>query len=489
VAFLLLYGIIRFMKSRYKLVIIITSLLIILSISTSVVNYVVSLNNAQAQLKNQSLPLSLDNIYSDIQKNIIQPYLVSSMMAHDTFVQDWLKNDEANKIKIKNYLEVIKNKYKLYNAFLVSDTTKNYYTQNGFIEKIEKENLNNKWYYNFKDLPKDHEINLDFNTNFSNELIMFINYKIYDKGYHFLGATGGAIKIEYIDEMLNKFKVKHNFTVVFYNKMGEIVLSQSRDNGIKNISEDKELNKYKHLILAKKSQMIEYEKNGALHIISTKYIPELDLYLSVEADLKDFTKDVTNVFYFNLLVSLLMTVVIALIVYFIIRSYSRKLEKISNIDTLTSISNRRDFENKFSVLLGLQSRKKQNLALAFLDIDNFKKINDTLGHHIGDEVLKRIATILKRSVRDTDLVARWGGEEFIVVLIDSSLVDAQKTVELLRSSIELDMELKKIVGYNITSSFGLTMWHERDTKDSIITRADNAMYQSKNNGKNQVTTI
>jgi type III secretory pathway component EscS len=426
VAFLLLYGIIQSMKSRYKLVIIITSLLIVLSVSTSIVNYFVSLNSAQTQLKSQSLPLSLDNIYTDIQKHIIQPYLVSSMMAHDTFVQDWIKNDEVNKVKIKNYLEVIKNKYKLYNAFLVSDKSKNYYTQNGFIETIDKENPNNQWYFQFKELSKDHEINLDFNTNFSNELIMFINYKIYDKGYHFLGATGGAIKIEYIDDMLNKFKTKHNFTVIFYNKMGDIVLSQNRDSDIKNITQNSELNKYKQLILSKKSHMIEYEKNGTLHIISTKYIPELDLYLSVEADLKDFTQDVTNVFYFNLFISLIMTLFIAFAVYFIIRNYSNKLEKISNIDSLTSISNRRDFENKFSVLLGLQQRKEQELCVVFLDIDNFKNINDTLGHKVGDEVLKRIATILKRSVRETDLVARWGGEEFVMVMIDSPLEDSKK---------------------------------------------------------------
>jgi PleD family two-component response regulator len=172
--------------------------------------------------------------------------------------------------------------------------------------------------------------------------------------------------------------------------------------------------------------MIEYEKNGTLHIISTKYIPELDLYLSVEADLKDFTQDVTNVFYFNLFISLIMTLFIAFAVYFIIRNYSNKLEKISNIDSLTSISNRRDFENKFSVLLGLQQRKEQELCVVFLDIDNFKNINDTLGHKVGDEVLKRIATILKRSVRETDLVARWGGEEFVMVMIDSPLEDSKK---------------------------------------------------------------
>lgn len=81
------------MNSKYKIAIIIGVLLVVLSISITSINYFVSLNNTQQQLKNQALPLSLDNIYTEIQKHIIEPYLVSSMMANDTFVQDWLIND------------------------------------------------------------------------------------------------------------------------------------------------------------------------------------------------------------------------------------------------------------------------------------------------------------------------------------------------------------------------------------------------------------
>ncbi|WP_226800284.1 hypothetical protein [Aliarcobacter butzleri] len=128
------------LKSKYKVVVLITILLIFFSILLSVVNYIVSLNNAQNQLKEQALPLSLDNIYTDIQKNIIQPYLVSSMMANDTFVQEWLTSDEENNQRIERYLEAIKNKYDMFNTFLVSDKTKNYYTQSGFVEKVDEKN-------------------------------------------------------------------------------------------------------------------------------------------------------------------------------------------------------------------------------------------------------------------------------------------------------------------------------------------------------------
>ncbi|MDA3908843.1 MAG: GGDEF domain-containing protein, partial [Sulfurimonas sp.] len=178
------------MKSNYKIIIIITLLLLILSATISVSNYMVSLKSTQIHLKTQSLPLSIDNIYTEIQKHLIEPYLVSSMMSHDTFVKDWILHDEESVDKIAKYLESIRNKYEMLTAFLVSAKSGKYYTHNGFLEDIKKDNPTNKWYFDFKDTPKSHEINLDFNDNFTNTLIMFINFKIYDDNYNFIGATG-----------------------------------------------------------------------------------------------------------------------------------------------------------------------------------------------------------------------------------------------------------------------------------------------------------
>jgi len=477
------------LKSKYKVVFLITVLLIILSISISVVNYVVSLENAQSQLKEQALPLSLDNIYSDIQKSIIQPYLVSSLMANDTFVQDWLKNEEANSGKIIKYLDAIKNKYNMFNAFLVSNKTKKYYTQDGFIEVVNKNNKDNQWYFKFKNIPKKHEINLDFNGHLSNNMIMFINYKIFDHDFHFLGATGVALKISYIDELLESFRLKHKFIVTFFNKEGRVVLSERGINKRKSLDEYDHLIKYKDQILSKKSNVIEYEKNGNKYILNTKYIPELDLYLTVNASLNDFTKDVQKVFYLNIIVSFLITFIITFLIYFIIKNYSKKLEHLSSYDTLTNLPNRRTFEEKFNSYLLIQKRKELNLAVIFFDVDDFKTINDTLGHHKGDLVLKRISAILEENLRKTDLMARWGGEEFILSLFDSSLDDSKIICEKLRVSIQNDLQLKNICSFDVTASFGLTMVKKEDDVKKVLQRVDEAMYKAKIDGKNRIEII
>ena len=476
------------MKQKYNIVLVITLMLIILSVSVSVLNYTVSLKAAHKQLKEHSLPLSLDNIYTEIQKNIVEPYLVSSMMANDTFVQDWIINEESNN-KIIKYLETIKNKYGLFSTFLVSNKTGNYYTQNGFIEVIKKDNPINKWYFDFKEQQEQHQINLDFNDHMSNDLIMFINYKIFDTQYHFIGATGVALKISYIDDMLKTFRLKHNFIVTFFNQNGDVILAEKNVNKNKNISQMESISYYKDEIISKESQLIEYEKKGVKHILNTKYISELNLYLTVDVTVDKYIKDVKDIFYFNLIISLIITFIIAAIVFYLIRKNNSKLEYLAEHDTLTGILNRRCLEEKLNNLILLHKRNNLELCITFIDIDDFKKINDSYGHYTGDLVLKEFANILENYFRKTDLIARWGGEEFIIVLVDTPLENAKDKIEKLRHLIEHNQEFKNITSSTVTASIGLTKFNKEDTLETFISRSDEAMYKSKKNGKNKMTIL
>ncbi|WP_419774767.1 sensor domain-containing diguanylate cyclase [Halarcobacter sp.] len=476
------------MKSKYKVVFLITSLLIVLSISISFLNYAISFSSVQKQLKSQVLPLSLDNIYSDIQKYIIKPHLLSSTMANNSFLKDWLK-EEQDIAKIKKYLLTTKKEYALFSTFLVSAKTKNYYSQEGLLEVLKEENPLNEWYFDFIKSDKKHEINLDLNKFMSNNLIMFINYKIFDENSKLLGVTGVALKTSYINDILKTFRTHNHFIVSFYNKNGEIVLSE-RNINYDYISYEKDnMESFKEKLLSKESSIIEYEKDGDTYLLNSRYIPELDLYLTVEANLKDFTYKVTNVLYFNIFASLLITSVIAFLVYLIIKNYSKKLEFLSHNDALTKISNRRDFEFKLNTHFNLMKRKRNDICLIFIDIDNFKEINDKLGHHVGDRILVQFSRILKSEIRKTDLLARWGGEEFLISLIDSSVSDTKFLAEKLRVLIESDTKLNKIAKTHVTASFGVTKLEEDDTIDEAISRADKAMYLSKNHGKNQVSIL
>jgi diguanylate cyclase (GGDEF)-like protein len=209
----------------------------------------------------------------------------------------------------------------------------------------------------------------------------------------------------------------------------------------------------------------------------------------VEAKTEDFLVHVKDIFYFNLIISLFISFFIIITLVYLIKNYNKKLEHLADYDMLTSLNNRRSFKSKLSRQISIHQRNKNSLSLVFIDIDDFKTINDNFGHEVGDKVLIRISNILKSSVRKSDLVARWGGEEFIIVFINSSLEDSIVSIEKIKGLIQSDYLLTELAGSDITASFGVTQLKEKDSIDSIINRADQAMYRSKRTGKNKIESI
>ena len=473
------------MKFNYRIVFIITSLLFTLSISLTAVNYFVSMNLTQSQLKNSSLPLTVDNIYTEIQKQIIEPNLIASMMAHDTFMKDWLANQESDTEQIVKYLDTIQNKYQMFATFLVSEKSQNYYSPAGLLEKINKDNENSSWYFAFKKKPEIQEINIDKNEHMGKSLVMFINHKIFDSEFHMIGATGVGLKTSYINDMLKQFRLKYSFNVYFINDAGEVIISEQGINTISNISDVPELRKIKADLISKGSQLFEYNSKNETVLLNRKYIPELDLYLIVEAKMNDFTVEVKETFYFNIVFSLMLTLAITMIVLVYVKNIHGKLNQLADNDPLTGLPNRRFFNRNLEHALLIKKRNNTKLSVLFLDLDDFKKINDTKGHDIGDKVLKHIAKILNVEIRETDFTSRWGGEEFIVLLLDSDVNGAISSAEKLRTAIEDDETLISLVGHKVTASLGITEVQDDDDIDAIFKRVDTALYGAKAAGKNQ----
>lgn len=150
-------------------------------------------------------------------------------------------------------------------------------------------------------------------------------------------------------------------------------------------------------------------------------------------------------------------------------------------DPLTGILNRQGIDHYMTLL----DPAKDKLCAIMLDIDHFKKINDTHGHNAGDAVLQTIAENLQRSMRRGDAVGRWGGEEFICLLKNLSLEKTERMAERLRKSIE-DINFVVLDGKNVTASFGVTLKTKNEDLTTVLGRADKALYQAKKNGRNQV---
>ena len=154
----------------------------------------------------------------------------------------------------------------------------------------------------------------------------------------------------------------------------------------------------------------------------------------------------------------------------------------ASYDSLTQIYNRNMFDRLIDGKITKSKMQKKSFVLIILDIDFFKKVNDTYGHLVGDEILKNLSILIKKHTRDGDLFARWGGEEFVIAL-DVGIEKGVQIAESLRKYIQ--EEKFDSVG-NITCSFGISEFIDDDTIESMIERADTALYQAKESGRNKV---
>lgn len=164
---------------------------------------------------------------------------------------------------------------------------------------------------------------------------------------------------------------------------------------------------------------------------------------------------------------------------------SNILEYQASHDKLTGLFNRNKFDEIFAKEIKRTKRYKNELSVIIFDIDNFKMVNDTYGHQIGDEVLKEISKIALDNVREQDITTRWGGEEFFILLPQTNLSGAVIVANKIRTSTQNHIFTEKSL--KITASFGVAQFCiENDDEKTIITRADELLYEAKRTGKNKV---
>jgi len=181
--------------------------------------------------------------------------------------------------------------------------------------------------------------------------------------------------------------------------------------------------------------------------------------------------------------------VVSVIFYFyawMSERYREVWESIARTDSLTGVLNRVAFEDILNKEIKEARRYSKQLSLIIFDVDNFKSINDGFGHLFGDRVLKKVAGIVRESLRESDVFARWGGEEFIILLPNTNLERAVSIADKLRRRIH---SYRFSNDLEVTASFGVTQLEEEDDVVRFVMKADKALYTAKKNGKNRVESF
>ncbi|OCL87612.1 Response regulator PleD [Aliarcobacter thereius] len=169
-----------------------------------------------------------------------------------------------------------------------------------------------------------------------------------------------------------------------------------------------------------------------------------------------------------------------------IEHINKELILISSIDYLTKINNRKSIDYFLNENIKFFERYKENFSIIMIDIDRFKNVNDIFGHLIGDNILIEFSELIKKNIREIDILGRFGGEEFIIICRKTQIDGALKLSEELRKKVAKHNFL--VVG-NITASFGVANFSSKDNIYTLLKKADTALYLAKTNGRNKVELI
>ncbi len=161
----------------------------------------------------------------------------------------------------------------------------------------------------------------------------------------------------------------------------------------------------------------------------------------------------------------------------------KKLKKLATIDSLTEIYNRYKIDDAINIQIARYRRYKEIFCIFMFDIDNFKIVNDTYGHDVGDRVLKALSRLVLNHIRTTDIFGRWGGEEFVIILENTRKEEAFVIAEKLRKIVEASLIDGK---YKITISIGVAQYEDPESREELVKKVDEALYRAKENGRNQV---
>lgn len=476
----------RTIFDRRRLVLILWGLLTVGFAAISLIGYEVSRQAIRTAIISQDLPLTSSNIYSEIQKDLVRPVLISSTMAHDTFVRDWLLHGERNVAEMAKYLAEVKERQGAFSSFFVSEKSGNYYTADGILKRVSSFEPRDAWYYRVRGIAEDYEINVDPDLANQDLLTIFINYRVFDYNGQFIGVTGIGLTVDSVRKLIGEYQQRFNRTIYFVNLRGEVVeFGEKKGQGI-DLRTRPGLGPLVERILAEKRGSYQYESEGDNHILHVNYLPELKWFLFVEQNESLALADIRNTLYLNLALSLGVTLLVVFLIHRALMHHQGRLEEMASTDKLTGLLNRHAFTILIEKLLAEYRRSPRPISMLMVDIDRFKEVNDRQGHLAGDAVLTEIARRLAGGLRESDLAVRWGGEEYLIVLKGCDLAEAEHVAENLRQAVQASPIRFGEKLLDVTVSIGVSQFGGSEMPEQTIDRADAALYRAKAAGRNRV---
>jgi len=467
---------------------VLSALLIVGFLATSLLGYKVAYDSVSEQIAGNALPLTSDNIYSEIQQDLLRPIFISSLMAHDTFVRDWAIDGEQDPDQLIRYLKEIQQKYHTITAFFVSERSRNYYHSSGVLKQVKESDPGDAWYFRVRQLPvgEEYEVNVDVDTAKQDSTTVFVNYRTYDYSGRPIGVIGVGLAVESVKKLIEEYQQRYGRRVYFVDRTGKVTLQGKEPIKMASIRDNPGMAKIATQILTTPSGSFTYQDGGRKIYLNSRLVPEFKWYLMVEQGEAEVEQRLMNTLLFNLLLSVIVIVVVLLLTYLTIGTYRRQLEQVAATDKLTGAMNRQAFDHLFEQNLLTAKRRTTSMSLMMLDVDHFKQVNDSYGHLCGDRLLRSLVATIRKGIRESDTLCRWGGEEFVVLLPECDLQQAEVIANKLRGRIEEMSLYNRDIRVSVTASFGIAQFDGEESREQLLGRADQALYRAKAAGRNLV---
>ncbi len=480
----------RALSIRTKLISVVTIILVAGFVATNLLNYQVSRGALRTTILENELPLSSNNVYSAIQADLLRPIFISSLMANDTFLHDWVTEGEVDASRMVRYLTQIRSRYETFTSYFISANSLKYYHFEGVSRTLSETNPEDRWFFEARDSQDPYVVNVDFNYQQNRSITIFINYRVIDENGTFLGITGVGLGLGSVSSLVKRYREQFRRDVYFVDDAG--LIRVHADPGMSNkitVFDIEGLGEIANEVLRNQRGSYTYQNQDDKILLTTRYIPELKWHLFIELPESQALKDMQQGFIRNLMIGPVVILITVLLIAYTINIFQRRLEDMAITDKLTNLHNRQHFELMLEQGLARFKRSERPFSLLMMDIDHFKSINDTLGHLAGDEAIRRAGRILRSHARENDVLCRWGGDEFIILAEDCTAEQALRLAEDARHAIHAT---NFAPGKNIkpvTLSVGITQVIPGDGQDSLIDRADAALYKAKENGRDRIETV
>jgi diguanylate cyclase (GGDEF)-like protein len=455
---------------------------------SSVLAFLAARDAIRASIEGEALPAAAESVYAQLQTDLVEPVFISSMMANDTFLHGWTRQGETGLPAIRSYLGEIVRRYGAFTAFYVSEATKRYYTEEGILKTVSQAEPRDAWYWRVSRMAEPYELNVDPDLAHGDALTIFVNYRVVDASGAFLGVAGVGITVDSLRDIVVRFRSQFGTSIYFVDRSGTIVAGLPFGLAVapRAIGSDSGLAAAGSRAMAAGGGSIRYTRGGAALLLRVLWLPELSWYVFVERPEEAAVSGSRRALWLNLGLCALVLALVVLASALTVDRFQSRLERSASHDPLTGTLNRLAFGAIADHSLKAARRARSPVSALVLDIDDFKAVNDSLGHPSGDAVIRAAAAGVRSAIRESDLLSRWGGEEFLVLLPGCGIEDALAAADKVRAAVAERSRADS--PSRVTVSLGAAELGPGEDLDALVARADAALLEAKRGGKDRVAS-